>query len=186
MYRNLVPILAVFIISGGIQQAYAADYQPAHQQQAESECVVCHHHENLDDALFLVCNDHLLVVHNECIQAFVDSGNLCCPICSRQLSEENVHLALSRLTSGDVVPHVSEGPVVQDGVSTAQIYETNENYSRCFVCSQKMNNVDMVWYALCELHGRRYGMHKGCKQRIQEELRPTWIGCIECEFNSPY
>ena len=106
MYRNLVPILAVFIISGGIRQAYAADYQPEYQQQAEFEGVVCHHQESL-----------------------------------------------------------------------------NENYT-CGACRKKMNKVDMVFYAGCK-HQPCLGMHKNCKQRMQEEITPSWMGCPICEFNSP-
>ncbi len=106
MHRNFVPILAILIISGGALQLYAADYQPIYQQQAESACAVCHQ-KNLGDALFLVCNDHLLVTHKSCMQLRLQSGDMRCPQCNHELSEENLHLMLTSLNGGDVIPQAT-------------------------------------------------------------------------------
>ena len=106
MYRNFVPILATLIISGGAQQVCAASHQPAHQQQAELSCAVCHQ-ENPNDALFLVCNRHVLVAHKKCMQLRLESGEMRCHECSHKLSEENIDLMHSILSGGDVMPQAA-------------------------------------------------------------------------------
>ncbi len=101
MYRKSVPILAALIISGGIQQLHAADL-PAHHQQAELSCVICGQQDNFDDALFLVCNDHLLVIHNECMRPRMGVDNVNCPRCPQKFSKQNLGFILTGLTGGDV------------------------------------------------------------------------------------
>ncbi len=105
MYRKSVPILAALLIMGGIQQTYAADRFPVFEQQEELSCAVCREQENLDDVLFLACNDHLFVAHTGCMQAWMELGNiLYCPTCFQEFSEQNLGLILTNLTDGDVEP----------------------------------------------------------------------------------
>lgn len=107
MYRKSVPILAALLISGGIQQTYAADL-PAHQQQVELWCTICRQPDNLEGELFFICNDHLVVAHNNCMQARIELGNINCPTCAQEFSEQNLNLILTSLTGGDVVLQVAD------------------------------------------------------------------------------
>ncbi len=123
MYRKSVPTLAVLLILGGIQHMYAGDNHPVFAQQAELSCAICRQQGNLDGELFVICNDHLVVAHNNCMQARLEAGNVSCPVCDQEFSDQNLHLVLTSL-AGDVLPVVVEqedGLAAQDAELIMQV-----------------------------------------------------------------